>query len=160
MASSAPRVGAYSIPAELILPVVHEYLREYESETDNSDWGAALKGLCERAGVTSDAYSKWKHGKNNIPFDTADKLMSAMHCNHLWWQRDDLRPLYVSARLSPKLRHTPTPMHPRPCGECGKEFVPTNPAKGGRPNTVYCSPECRHERKKRVDRTRPRRGKA
>jgi hypothetical protein len=78
---------ASNVPAALILPVIHNYLKEYESNLDGAqEWGTALVGLMNRAGVHPDNYSKWskRADRSWMKFDTADKLMSAMHANHLW----------------------------------------------------------------------------
>lgn len=86
-----------TIPTALLAPIINEYLasqgeategrfgQEADETPDLTFNPAAL--LATRAGVSEDTLYKIRRCKTSkVYFDIADRLMSAMELNHLWYE--------------------------------------------------------------------------
>ena len=81
------------IPSAPILSLINEFWDSLGRDTDR-------EYIARRLGVSEDRIRRLFE-QENISFDLADKIVT----NHplgpmLWWQRDDLRKIYLSADLS------------------------------------------------------------
>ena len=124
---------AVRIPAAPLRPVVQNYLDRYETAEASGYFALSpIVILADEANMQERTLRHFLSGTwDTIEFDRADNLFCAMGLGVLGWlQSPELRDLYYGANLA--AHDPPAPPDPRPCVECGEQFVSNRPTQKSR----------------------------